>query len=113
MATYKNNNPEKKGKITYNASIVKGIVLLAVSDVAGVSLGKKNNEKINITKIIFNEDFVSIDITVDVVYGYNVPDVVFNIQQNVKHNVESMCRYKVESVDVHVDGVVFEKPHND
>lgn len=113
MAIYKQNNSEKKGKITYNAGIVKGIVVLAVSDVAGVALESENKDKLSLTKITFNEDYVSIDITVDIIYGYNVPDVVFNIQQNVKHNLESMSRYKVESVDVHVDGVVFDGKHID
>ena len=113
MAIYKQNNSEKNGKVSYNAGIVKGIVMLAVSDVAGVALEKSNKDKLNLTKITFNEDLVSIDITVDIIYGYNVPDVVFNIQQNVKHNLESMSRYKVESVDVHVDGVVFNGEHID
>ena len=107
MASFKQNNFDKNGKITYNAGIVKGIVVLAVSDVQGVSLENSNKEKLNSTKITFNNEYVNVDITIDIIYGYNVPDVVFNIQENVKHSIESMSRYIVESVDVHVDGVVF------
>ena len=109
MAVYKRGNSERKGKVTYNAGIVKGIVVLAVEDVQGVAF---NKEKLNLTKVTFNnDDVVSIDITVDVVYGYSVPDVAFDIQQCVRHNVESMSKYKVDKVDVHVSSVTFEEEH--
>ena len=107
MSIYKRTNQVKKGKVTYNTGIVKGIVVLAVSDVPGVALKKSNKDKLNMTKITFNGDVLNIDITVDVIYGYNVPDVAFNIQQSIKQNIESMSKYKVESVDVHVNGVIF------
>ena len=87
MASFKQNNFDKNGKITYNAGIVKGIVVLAVSDVQGVSLENSNKGKLNLTKITFNNEYVNVDITIDIVYGYNVPDVVFNIQENVKHSI--------------------------
>ncbi len=111
MAIYKRTGEERKGKVTYNAGIVKGIVVLAVSDVQGVALKNDNKEKLNLTKVTFNEDVVSIDITVDVIYGYSVPDVAFDIQQCVRHNLESMSKYKVDKVDVHIDSVVFEENH--
>ena len=64
----------------------------------------------NLTKVTFNnDDVVSIDVTVDVIYGYSVPDVAFDIQQCVRHNVESMSKYKVDKVDVHVNSVAFEE----
>ena len=113
MATYKHNQCDKKGKVTYNTGIVKGIVMLAVSDVSGVAIKKGKKDKLNLTKITFDGDRVNIDVTVDVLYGYNVPDVAFNIQESVKHNIESMSKYKVDSVDVHVQGVVFDDKIND
>ena len=108
MANYKNTETASTGKVIYNAGIVKGIVALAVSDVAGVSirkLGKK--DKLDLIKISFNGDDIDVDVSVDIAYGYNVPDVAFEIQQSVKHNVESMSKYKVNSVDVHFEGVTF------
>ena len=109
MAIYKRGSTERKGKVTYNAGIVKGIVVLAVEDVQGVA---PNKEKLNLTKVSFTgEDIVSIDITVNVLYGYSVPDVAFDIQQCVRHNVESMSKYKVDKVDVHVSSVAFEEEH--
>ncbi len=108
MANYKKTEPEKNGKVIYNASIVKGIVALAVSDVTGVTLrklGKK--DKLELIKIVFNGDNIEVDVSVDIEYGYNVPDVAYEIQQSIKRNVESMSKYKVESIDVHFEGVSF------
>ena len=109
MAIYKQVNPEKKGKVTYNTGIVKGIVALAVSEVSGVALKKGKKDKLNLLKVDFNEDTLNIELTIDVIYGYNVPDVAFNVQQSVKHNVESMSKYKVDTVDVFVSGVIFDE----
>lgn len=111
MAVYKRNNSQRKGKVTYNASIVKGIVVLAVSEVAGVAIRKGKKDKLNLIKITFNGDVVSVAVTVDVYYGFNVPDVAFNIQQSVKHNIEAMSKYKVDLVDVFVNGVIFDKEY--
>ena len=113
MAVYKRDNSERKGKVTYNSGIVKGIVALAVSEVAGVALNTGKKEKSNLIKINFNEDVMNIELTIDIIYGYNVPDVAYNVQQCVKHNVESMSKYKVDSVDVFVNGVVFDGNHID
>ena len=40
-------------------------------------------------------------------YGYSIPDVVYDIQKNIKHSVESMSKYRIGNVDVRVDGVIF------
>ena len=96
------------GKVTYNAGIVKGIVVLAVSKVQGVSLKKDGKkEKLDYIKVNFNGDVITVDVTVDFMFGYNVPDVAFDIQESVKHNVEDVSKYKVSSVDVHFDNVFF------
>ena len=100
---------DNSGKVTYNAGIVKGIVVLAVSKVQGVSLKKgANKDKLDFIKISFNGDVISVDVTVDFAYGYNIPDIAFDIQESVKHNVEAVTKYKVSSVDVHFDSVCFD-----
>lgn len=108
MNSINQSNLDNSGKVTYNAGIVKGIVVLAVSKVQGVSLKKSaNKDKLDFIKINFNGDVVSVDVTVDFKYGYNVPDIAFDIQDSVKHNVEAVTKYKVSSVDVHFDSVLF------
>jgi uncharacterized alkaline shock family protein YloU len=94
----------QKGKITYNSGIVSGIVALAISEVDGVSLLNSKNKGI---KLFFEKEGIVADINVKVDYGYNVPSLAFRIQQSIKHNVESMTKYKVSKVDVHIQDVNF------
>lgn len=98
----------QKGKVSYNAGIVSGIVNLAASEVEGVQMltGKKKG-----LRLYFEKDGVYAEISVRVDYGYNVPEVAFKIQQTVKHNVEAMTEYKVAKVDVYVIGVEFSQEY--
>ncbi len=52
---------------------------------------------------------VVIHLTIVVDFGSPVPDVAKGIQENVKKAVETMSGLNVTSVDVHVQGVSFEK----
>ncbi len=99
-----------KGKVVYNAGVIKGIVVLAVSEIQGVAIksnGKK--DKLDYIKIEFNGNVVSVDVTIDVMFGNNIPDLAFDVQECVKHNVEAMSKYKVSSVNVHIDSVYFQE----
>ena len=105
------------GKIVYNSSIVKGIVTLAVSEVEGVCIATDKAGKVqkDSVKLKFENDSVSVDVTISVRYGYNIPDVAYNIQRSVKQNVEAMSDYKISSIDVHVVNIDFVngETHND
>lgn len=94
----------QKGKITYNSSIVSGIVALAVGEVEGVHLINAKNKGI---KLNFDKQGIVADINVKVDITANVSSLAFKIQQSIKHNVESMTNYKVEKVNVHVTDVNF------
>lgn len=94
----------QKGKISYNSGIVSGIVELAIQEVEGVSLLPAKKKGI---KLFFEKEGIVADISVTVDYGYNVPSLAFRIQQSIKHNVESMTKYKVSKVDVHIQDVNF------
>ncbi len=107
MKNVRNDIPT--GKVVYNNSIVKGIVSLAISEIDGVVLGGNSSKKKDDVLVSFENDSVGVDVTVSVLYGYNIPDVAYNIQQSVKHNVEAMTEYKISSVDVHVVSVNFDE----
>ncbi len=94
----------QKGKITYNTSIVSDIVAVAVSEVEGVSLLSTKNKGV---KLNFEKQGITADISVKVDATANVSSLAFKIQQAIKHNVESMTRYKVSKVDVHIQDVNF------
>lgn len=94
----------QKGKVTYNSSIVIGIVALAIGEVEGVSLlpGKNRGIKLN-----FDKQGITADICVKVDSTVSVSNLAFKIQQSIKHNVESMTNFKVLKVDVHIQDVTF------
>lgn len=94
----------QKGKITYNSSIVSGIVALAIGEVEGVYLLTNKNKGI---KLNFDKQGIVADISVKVDSTANVSSLAFKIQQSIKHNVESMTNYKVAKVDVHITDVNF------
>ena len=62
-------------------------------------------------KVIFHENessFVSITVYPVVFYGKIIPEVAWDIQERVKSDVEKYTGLFVESVDVHVCGVVMD-----
>ena len=105
MAHFRHDpNSPQKGKVTYNFSIVSGIVALAINEVDGVTLLNTKNKGI---KLSFEKQGIIADISVKVDSNYNVPSLAFKIQQSIKHNVESMTNYKVDKVNVHIQDVNF------
>lgn len=94
----------QKGKITYNSNIVSGIVALAVGEVDGAYLLTTKNKGIRLS---FDKQGILADISVKVDSTCNVSSIAFKIQQSIKHNVESMTKYKVAKVDVHIQDVNF------
>ena len=94
----------QKGKITYNPNIVSGIVALAINEVEGVSLLNSKNKGV---KLSFEKQGIVADISVKVNSDCNVSSLVFKIQQSIKHNVESMTKYRVAKIDVHIQDVTF------
>ena len=106
MANLKFDAEEKSGKVVYNAGIVRGIVALAINEVEGAQplSGKKSGIS------LYNEkDGIYADVSVIVKYGYDVPELAYRIQRSIKQNVETMTKYKVAKVNVHVQDVIFEE----
>lgn len=117
-----NVKPEKIEESTENGieisnDVIAVIAGVAVSEVQGVASmsgsfaggitevlsGKKNLAKgIKVDK---TENVAKIDVNIIVEYGSRIPDVAFEIQNRVKKAVEGMTGFKVEEVNVHVQGV--------
>ena len=87
-------------------SEVQGVASMSGSFAGGISevlSGKKNLAKgIKVEKA---ENVAKIDVNIIVEYGSRIPDVAFEIQNRVKKAVEGMTGFKVEEVNVHVQGV--------
>ena len=109
MSNFKLTSNEKdKGKVVYNVGILRHIVTLAVAEVEG-TVPSEQTKKSGISLYI-EKDGVYVDVSVAVMYGYNVPELAYRIQQTVKQSVENMTHFKVAEVDVHVLDVVFCDP---
>ena len=113
-------NPD--GTVSFATEVVATIAGLAATEVEGVAsmssqstgladmFSRKNTR--NFTRgvrIDLDGNKVTVDITIVVDYGSPVPDVARNIQENVKKAIETMSGLDVHAVDVHVNGVSFER----
>lgn len=113
-------NPD--GTVSFATEVVATIAGLAATEVEGVAsmsspssgladmFSRKNAR--NFTKgvrIDLDGNMVTVDITIVVEYGSPVPDVARGIQENVKKAIETMSGLNVHSVDVHVNGISFER----
>ena len=108
---------ENNDGIKISNDVVAVIAGVAVSEVPGVASmsggfaggisevlsGKKNLSKG--IKVDADEKEVKIDVNIIVEYGSRIPDVAFEIQNRVKKSVEGMTGFKVEEVNVHIQGV--------
>ena len=99
------SNEKENGKVVYNVGILRNIITLAVAEVEG-TVPSEQSKKTGISLYI-EKDGVYVDVSVAVLYGYNVPELAYRIQQTIKQSVENMTHYKVAEVDVHVLDVVF------
>ena len=125
MASKKDNLPltlddnnEQTGTITYATEVIAVIAGAAANEVDGIAgmcsngLSEKFSRNKNITKGIRVElgtEEVAIDIYLIVEYGTPIQTAAGNVQENVRKAVESMTGLHVVRVDVHVQGVSFEK----
>ena len=69
------------------------------------AFGRRNLSKG--VKVVTEEDETTIDLYVVVRYGYRIPDLAWEIQENVKSTVEALTSISVSAVNIHVQGVDF------
>lgn len=106
------------GAVKVDEEVIAGIAAHAASNVAGVAgrvggmtdgitemLGKKAVNKG--VKVDQSEDTLTIDLSVLVYYGHQIPQVARAIQEAVFDNVKTMLAYEVDIVNVYVQGLVF------
>ena len=111
---------EEKSSVVISPDVVSSIAGVSANEVEGVFgmyqgiaggiaeiLGRKNNNRG--IKVEITDNTCVIDLYVIVNYGYRIPNVATEIQENVKNNVETMTGLDVTKVNVHIDGVSFKK----
>lgn len=95
------------------AKEVKGIIGMSggIADSITEMLGKKSPSKG--VKVEVGEKETAIDLYVIVEYGVRIPDVAWQVQENVKKAVETMTGLNVVEVNIHIQGVNIEKENKE
>ena len=115
------------GSVVFATDVIATIAGLAATEVEGVAsmagtagsssladiFTRKNQSSKSLTRGVRvdlgENNAVTIHLTIVVDYGSPIPEVAGNIQENVKKAIETMSGLTVSSVDVHVQGVSFER----
>ena len=108
------------GSVTFADEVIAIIAGLAATEVKGIAsmsgnmgnsinemLGKKDHTKG--VKVEVGKEEAAVDLFVNLNYGLNIPDTCKAVQENVKKAIETMTGLRVVEVNVHVQGVKFEK----
>lgn len=109
------------GIVKISDDVVSVIASIATSEITGVAstdagvvgsiahmvTGKKGNTKG--VKVAVGEKDASIDIAIAVDYGIKIPEVVNQVQDNVKRTVEAMTGLSVSAVNIYVQSIILKK----
>lgn len=110
---------ESIGNIKISVDVVSTIAGIAASEIEGVScmytsfvdgvaqrLGARKNTSKGV-RVDMSGSSVVIDLYIVVEYGVKIPELAWEIQENVKNNVETMTGLDVEKVNIHIEGISF------
>jgi len=113
-------NATEMGDIRISQEVVATVASIAATEVPGVAgmsggiaygisemLGMKNLSKG--VKVEVGEKEAAIDVYVIIEYGSRIPEVSWNVQEKVKSRVEAMTGLSVIEVNIHIQGINFEK----
>lgn len=114
--THKVYEKDKAGEVRIADEVVAIIAGLAATEVEGVDsmagnitnelvgkLGMKNLSKG--VKVDVTEEHVSVDLSLNIKYGYNIPEVSATVQEKVKTAIENMTGLTVLDVNIRIAGV--------
>ena len=87
------------------AQEVPGVISTAggIADDVAKFMGKEKAARG--VRIAFDGKMVLVTIYLVIEYGYNIPELALNVQEQVKNAIENMAGYEVQSVDVHIENV--------
>ena len=118
-STHKVYEKDKLGEVQIADEVVAIIAGLAATEVDGVDsmagnitnelvgkLGMKNLSKG--VKVDVTEDHVSVDLSLNLTYGYNITEVSEAVQDRVKSAIENMTGLSVLDINIKIAGVNME-----
>ncbi|MDD4350725.1 MAG: Asp23/Gls24 family envelope stress response protein [Clostridia bacterium] len=105
---YANDN----GTLYCNKNILLSIVCLATKEVSGVvdtynpmilRINKLVSPNVNDgVKIKYSKSGLYIDVYIVIQFDYEVNDVVYRVQQNIKNSINSMIELPIKAINVHI-----------
>ena len=107
---------EKLGEVKIADEVVAMIAGLADTEVEGVDsmagnitnelVGKLGMKNLNRgVKISVDDDHVSVELSLNMKYGYSIPDVSEKVQERVRTAIETMTGLTVLEVNIKIAGV--------
>ncbi|EKY26997.1 Asp23/Gls24 family envelope stress response protein [Clostridium celatum] len=100
-------------------SIIAGIAADEIQGIVGIPHGVSNNisqilkgkktTNNKSVKVTLEEDKAVIELNVAVEYGIKIPEVVSEVQENVRKTVEAMTGLNVDTVNVNVQNIYVKK----
>ena len=122
MSEVKDNNVQR-GRVIADKNILLSIIRIATKETAGVAdvistIGKKiksvsNSNCMDGVEISYDKKGkLIIDVYVALYYNYNVSEVAYKIQKNIKNSVSAMIELEIKEINIHVVDVVFTDNEN-
>lgn len=94
-------------------AVIAGKAAIETNGVSGLSggiskqianmLGRENTSKG--IKVSIHDGEVFIDVYVIIRYGFRIPEVAWEIQNNIKKDLESMTEAKIKEVNIHIQSI--------
>ena len=115
----KQNQETNNGKISLDRKILVSIINLAAKEINGVEsvtntnrswikkLFKKYDDGVEIK---FEQNgALTVDVYLNLYIGYNVPDVAYRVQENIRNSLATMVALKPLKINIHVNNVECDK----
>ncbi len=112
---------EGQGALKIASDVIATIAAQALTEIKGISLATEAGDNFvdklvkkataKGIRIYFDEETkkADIDVHISILYGLNISEVSWKVQEAVKKNIEMMTDVSVNLVNVFVDGVILEK----
>jgi len=84
---------------------VKGVLALENAFTDGIAAALGRDGRARGVRVVSEEDGCGFHIGAVTIYGYNIPEIAWNLQENVKKTVEEMIGVRVKRVDVLIAGI--------
>lgn len=94
------------GYITEEIYKIKGVsrMISSISDSFSKNIFGRDSG-MNGVRIIRDDNNITINIHIIVYYGYNIPQVSYEIQSAIKNSIENLTGLTVDAVNISIEGI--------